>query len=315
VGAMGNLAPLQRVEAVRRFSRFYTRKIGVLHEGLLGSPLSLTEGRVLYELAHREPTLAVTLAAELGLDSGYLSRILAAFEKRGLVEKRPSEKDGRQVILALTGHGREIFAVINARSHDEIAAMLGRLNETDQVRLVAALETAESLLGGERKLGAPNYILRLHEPGDIGWIVHRHGVLYAKEYGLDMRFEAFVARIAADFIDHFDARRERCWIADRDGEIVGSVLLVKDSEEIAKLRLLFVEPKARGRGIGSRLVGECLGFARRTGYREVTLWTNDVLVSARRIYEAAGFRLVREEPHHSFGRDLVGQYWELQLTR
>jgi DNA-binding MarR family transcriptional regulator/GNAT superfamily N-acetyltransferase len=312
---MGNLAPLERVEAVRRFSRFYTRKIGVLHEGLLGSPLSLTEGRVLYELAQREPTLAVTLATELGLDSGYLSRILGAFEKRGLIEKRPSEKDGRQVILALTDHGRELFAIINSRSHDEIAAMLERLHENDQARLVAALETAESLLGGGGKPGEPNYILRSHEPGDIGWIIHRHGVLYAEEYGLDMHFEALVGRVAADFIDNFDARRERCWIAERDGEIVGSVLLVKDSEEIAKLRLLYVEPKARGLGIGSRLVGECLGFARRTGYRKVTLWTNDILVSARRIYEAAGFRLVREEPHHSFGRDLVGQYWELQLTR
>jgi DNA-binding MarR family transcriptional regulator/GNAT superfamily N-acetyltransferase len=305
----------ERVAAVRRFNRFYTSKIGVLHEGLLGSPLSLTEGRVLYELAQREPTRAAILAAELALDPGYLSRILGAFEKRGLVEKRPSEKDGRQVVLALTDRGREMFATINARSRDEIAAMLDELSGTDQARLVTALETAESLLGGGRKLAEPNYILRPHEPGDIGWIIHRHGVLYAEEYGLDTRFEALVARIAAAFIENFDAQRERCWIAERGGEISGSVLLVKESEEIAKLRLLYVEPKARGLGVGRRLVDECIGFARRTGYSKITLWTNDVLVSARRIYEAAGFRLAREEPHQSFGRDLVGQYWELQLAR
>jgi GNAT superfamily N-acetyltransferase len=257
--------------------------------------------------------MAAAVAAELGLDAGYLSRILGAFEKRGLLQKRPSGQDGRQFILVLTDRGREMFATINSRSHDEIAAMLERLSERD--RLVSALETAETLLGDARNPGEPNYVLRPHEPGDIGWIIHRHGVLYAEEHGLDMRFEALVARIAADFLDNFDARRERCWIAERDGEIAGSVLLVKDSEEIAKLRLLYVEPKARGLGIGRRLVRECLGSARRIGYRKITLWTNDVLVSARRIYEAAGFRLVREEPHHSLGRDLVGQYWELQLTR
>src|SRR5215831_560408 len=312
---MSYAVPSERVDTVRRFNRFYTRNIGILQKGLLGCPLSLTEGRVLYELAQREPTMAATVATELGLDAGYLSRILGAFEKRGLVEKRASEQDGRQSILILTDRGREMFATINSRSHDEIAAMLERLSEKDQTRLVSALETAETLLGGARDPGEPNYVLRPHEPGDIGWIVHRHGVLYAEEYGLDMRFEALVARIAADFLDNFDARRERCWIAERDGEIAGSVLLVKDSEEIAKLRLLYVEPKARRLGIGRRLVQECLGFARRSGYRKIMLWTNDVLVSASRIYEAAGFRLVREEPHRSFGRDMVGQYWELQLTR
>ena len=307
--------PGERVDSVRRFNRFYTRNIGILQKGLLGSPLSLTEGRVLYELAQREPTMAATVATELGLDAGYLSRILGAFEKRRLLEKRPSEQDGRQFILVLTDRGREMFATINSRSHDEIAAMLERLSEKDQTRLVSALETAETLLGGARDPGEPHFVLRPHEPGDIGWIIHRHGVLYAEEYGLDMRFEALIARIAADFLDDFDARREHCWIAEREGEIAGSVLLVKDSEENAKLRLLYVEPKARGLGIGRRLVQECLGFARRTDYRKITLWTNDVLVSAGRIYGAAGFRLVREEPHHSFGRDMVGQYWELQLTR
>jgi DNA-binding MarR family transcriptional regulator/GNAT superfamily N-acetyltransferase len=311
---MQSLAAEERVAAVRRFNRFYTRKIGVLHEGLLGSPLSLTEGRVLYELAQRAPTTASELAVELALDSGYLSRILSGFEKRGLVQRRPSAEDGRQVVLTLTDLGGEMFATINARSHEEIAALLGCLSEQDEARLVGALETVEALLEDRRGAGAPAYILRPHQPGDIGWIIHRHGVLYAEEYGLDETFEALVAKIAAAFIENFDHRRERCWIAERDGGIVGSAFLVKEGEQIAKLRLLYVEPKARRLGIGSRLVAECVGFARRGGYRKLTLWTNDVLVSARRIYEAAGFSLVREEPHHNFGHDLVGQYWELPLN-
>ena len=277
---MGGAELDEQVEAVRRFSRFYTRRIGVLHEGLLGSSLSLTEGRVLYELAQREPATATALADELGLDSGYLSRILNGFGKRGLITRRASEKDGRQFILALTDQGREMFAAIDARSHDEVAAMLRELDGADQSRLVAAFETVERLLGGGRKPGQPCYILRPHQPGDMGWIIHRHGVLYAEEYGWDESFEALVARVAATFIDNFDVRRERCWIAERDGEIAGSVLLVKDGDEIAKLRLLYVEPKARGLAIGRRLVDECIGFARRTGYRKITLWTNDVLVSA-----------------------------------
>jgi DNA-binding MarR family transcriptional regulator/GNAT superfamily N-acetyltransferase len=303
----------ERVVAVRRFNRFYTRKIGVLHEGLLGSPMSLTEGRVLYELAQRGSATASQLAGELALDSGYLSRILAGFEKRGMLEKRPSAEDARQLILGLTDQGREMFATIDARSHEEIAELLRPISDTDQARLITALATVETVLGGAQKAGAPSYILRTHQPGDIGWIIHRHAVLYAEEYGWDETFEALVAKIAAAFIENFDHRRERCWIAERDGEIVGSVLLVKDTAEVAKLRLLYVEPKARGLGVGSRLVAECIGFARRSGYRRLTLWTNDILVSARRIYEAAGFSLVREEPHHSFGRDLVGQYWELPL--
>jgi DNA-binding MarR family transcriptional regulator/GNAT superfamily N-acetyltransferase len=304
----------ERVVAVRRFNRFYTRKIGVLHEGLLGSPMSLTEGRVLYELAQRGSATASQLAGELALDSGYLSRILAGFEKRGMLEKRPSAEDARQLILGLTDQGREMFATIDARSHEEIAELLRPISDTDQARLITALATVETVLGGAQKAGAPSYILRTHQPGDIGWIIHRHAVLYAEEYGWDETFEALVAKIAAAFIENFDHRRERCWIAERDGEIVGSVLLVKDTPEVAKLRLLYVEPKARGLGVGSRLVAECIGFARRSGYRRLTLWTNDILVSARRIYEAAGFSLVGEEPHHSFGRDLVGQYWELPLT-
>jgi DNA-binding MarR family transcriptional regulator/GNAT superfamily N-acetyltransferase len=301
------------VASVRRFSRFYTRKIGVLHEGLLGSQLSLTEGRVIWELAQRERATASELAAELGLDTGYLSRILGGFEKRGLIDRRPSERDGRQVLIALTEAGRALYATIDTRSREAVAALLGELDRADQHRLVAALETAEQLLGQGRKPAAPSYMLRSHQPGDIGWIIHRHGVLYGEEYGLDQTFEALVARIAAGFIENFDAARERCWLAERDGAIVGSVLLVKESDEVGKLRLLYVEPAARGLGIGSRLVSECIRFARQARYRKITLWTNDVLVSARRIYQAAGFHLVSEEPHRSFGRDLVGQFWELPL--
>jgi DNA-binding MarR family transcriptional regulator/GNAT superfamily N-acetyltransferase len=301
------------VASVRRFSRFYTRKIGVLHEGLLGSQLSLTEGRVIWELAQRERATASELAAELGLDTGYLSRILGGFEKRGLIDRRPSERDGRQVVIALTETGRALYATIDTRSREAVAALLGELDGADQHRLVAALETAEQLLGQGRKPAAPSYMLRSHQPGDIGWIIHRHGVLYGEEYGLDQTFEALVARIAAGFIENFDITRERCWLAERDGAIVGSVLLVKESDEVGKLRLLYVEPAARGLGIGSRLVGECIRFARQARYRKITLWTNDVLVSARRIYQAAGFHLVSEEPHRSFGRDLVGQFWELPL--
>ncbi len=303
-----------RVAIVRRFSRFYTRKIGVLHEGLLGSPLSLAEGRVIWELAQRVRATASELAAELGLDSGYLSRILAGFEGRGLIERRPSERDGRRVVIALSEAGQALYATIDAHSREAVAAMLGELDGADQVQLVAALDTAERLLAPGRKSGGPAYILRPHQPGDIGWIIHRHGALYAEEYGLDMTFEALVARIAAGFIENFDAARERCWIAECQGAVAGAVLLVKESEEVAKLRLLYVEPGARGLGIGSRLVAECIRFARQRRYRKITLWTNDVLVSARHIYQAAGFRLVREEPHRSFGRDLVGQFWELPLN-
>jgi DNA-binding MarR family transcriptional regulator/N-acetylglutamate synthase-like GNAT family acetyltransferase len=303
----------KRVAIVRRFSRFYTRKIGVLHEGLLGSPLSLAEGRVIWELAQRVRATASELAAELGLDTGYLSRILAGFEGRGLIERRPSERDGRRVMIALSEAGQALYATIDARSREAVGAMLGELDGADQVQLVAALETAERVLAPGRNGGGPAYILRPHQPGDIGWIIHRHGALYAEEVGLDMTFEALVARIAAGFIENFDAARERCWIAECQGAVAGAVLLVKESEEVAKLRMLYVEPRARGLGIGSRLVAECIRFARQRRYRKITLWTNDVLVSARHIYQAAGFRLVREEPHRSFGRDLVGQFWELPL--
>ncbi len=302
----------QCVEAVRRFNRFYTRQIGVLRDGLLSSPFSLAEARVLYELAHREKPAASELGRELGLDAGYLSRILRGFEKRGLIEKGPSETDGRQSLLWLTEQGREAFALLNARSRDEIGAMLSGLPTAQQDRLTEAMRTIESLLGIPPEQKA-SYLLRPPQPGDMGWVVNRHGVLYAREYGWDERFEALVAEIVATFIRNYDPKRERCWIAEKDGENVGSVFLVASSKTVAKLRLLLVEPKARGLGIGARLVGECVRFARQADYRKITLWTNDVLYAARHIYEAAGFRLVHEEPHHSFGHDLNGQTWELKL--
>jgi DNA-binding MarR family transcriptional regulator/GNAT superfamily N-acetyltransferase len=311
---MANADFAARVQAVRRFSRFYTRRIGVLHEGLLGSSLSLTEGRVIYELAQCEATTAARLAGTLDLDAGYLSRILRGFEERGLIERHPSPTDARQNVISLTAAGREAFATIDARSHAEIGAMLEKLSPADQRRLVAALDIAATLLGDDSRPDPKiPYLLRPHRPGDMGWVVHRHGVLYAQEYGLDERFEALVAEIVAGFIQGFDARREHCWIAERDGAVIGSVFLVRDTDEIAKLRLLYVDPEARGLGIGRRLVQECIRFARQAGYGRITLWTNDVLVAARRLYQEAGFRLVKAEPHHSFGRDLVGENWELEL--
>ncbi len=302
----------RRVGAVRRFNRFWTRQIGVLQDGYLESPFSLTEVRVLYEFAHREETTASELSKELGLDAGYLSRILRGFEERGLIGKKSSEADGRRSILWLTEQGREAFATLDTRSHDEVGVMLGGLSPAEQGRLVEAMRTIEGLLSDQPELKVP-YLLRPHQPGDMGWIVHRHGVLYAREYGWDERFEALIAEIVAEFIQQYDPKRERCWIAERDGEIVGSVFLVKQSEEVAKLRLLLVEPSVRGLGIGRRLVQECVRFAKQAGYGKITLWTNDVLRAARRIYEEAGFRIVHEEPHHSFGHDLVGQTWELEL--
>ena len=302
----------KRVDAVRRFNRFYTKQIGVLHEGLLGSQFSLTEVRVLYELAQRKKPTATELGNELGLDPGYLSRVLRGFEKRGLVEKTPSKADGRQNLLSLTERGRKTFAPLNARSHEEVAALLGTLSAVEQSRLVGAMHTIERLLGARPEPKVP-YLLRPQQAGDMGWVIHRHGALYAQEYGWDETFEALVGEIAAKFIKEFDPKRERCWIAERDGEIVGSVFLVKKSARVAKLRLMYVEPKTRGLGIGSRMVEECIRFAGNVGYRKITLWTNSVLVAARHIYKKAGFRLVAEEPHHSFGHDLVGETWELKL--
>lgn len=302
----------RRAEAVRSFNRFYTRQIGVLREGLLRSEFSLAEVRVLREMSLREAATASEVGRELGLDAGYLSRIVRGFEGRGLVSRAPSPSDGRQSLLSLTPEGRAVFARLDADAHAEAAAMLEGLSPQEQERLLAAMHTVQDLLGGRPEPRVP-YLLRPHGPGDVGWVVQRHGALYAAEYGWDATFEALVAEIGAGFLRTFDPRRERCWIAERDGENVGSVFLVRGTDEVAKLRLLLVEPSARGLGIGRRLVEECVRFARQAGYRRITLWTNDVLVAARRIYEAAGFRLENEEPHHSFGHDLVGQTWEREL--
>jgi DNA-binding MarR family transcriptional regulator/GNAT superfamily N-acetyltransferase len=301
-----------RVEAIRRFNRLFTRRIGVLREGLLHSSYSLTEARVLFELANREELSASELVRELGLDPGYMSRTLGGLERQGLVEKVRSETDGRRRILSLTAEGEEAFKVLDRRSREEVSEMLGGLSEEEQRRLLEAMRTIEGIFEKGLKFSEP-FVLRPHEPGDMGWVVHRHGVLYAGEYGWDERFEALVARIVADFIDGFDPKKERCWIAEMGGERVGCVFVVKVSDTVAKLRLLLVEPEARGVGLGSRLVQECIRFARNRGYEKLTLWTNSVLDAARHIYEEHGFVLVEEEEHHSFGHDLVGQNWELAL--
>ena len=306
-----NLPTDDRVEKVRGFNRFYTRHIGLLNEGLLDSEYSLTEVRVLYELAHRVPMTAAALGQELGLDPGYLSRILKKFDGRKLLRKSRSEDDRRQVFLSLTDAGHAAFEPLNQASADQIGAMLSKLSSAEQERLVHAMSVVERLIGGSAR--QVPYTLRPHRVGDVGWIAHRQGLLYAQEYGWDETFEALVAEIAAAFVRNFDPERERCWIAERDGEIVGSVFLVRHSDEVAKLRLLYVEPSARGLGLGRRLVDECIAFSRAKEYRTLTLWTNDVLVAARGIYKATGFRLVKEEAHHSFGKDLVGQTWNFDL--
>jgi len=302
----------ERVGVVRQFNRFFTRQIGVLREGLLHSPYTLTEARILFELGHRDHVTASDLCRELGLDAGYLSRILARLEQQGLLEKVRPDNDARQRLLRLTSDGRNAFALLNQRSLDEVSEMLNELSEEEQQRLLKAMQTIESILTKGLKYSEP-FFLRSHEPGDMGWVTHRHGALYAQEYGWDEHFEALVAQIVADFINNYNPERERCWIAEMDGEIVGSVFVVQGSETVAKLRLLLVEPKARGLGLGTRLVEECIRFARRRGYQKLMLWTNSVLLEARHIYKKTGFELIAEDAHHSFGHDLIGETWELVL--
>ena len=301
------------VAAMRHFTRFYTRQIGALEERLLDSPFSLTESRVLYELANRSKPTATELARDLGLDPGYLSRILRSFASRGLIARTPSQTDGRQNEIALTNGGRAAFVPLDRRSRDLVAGMLQKVGEPERQRLVRGMRAIEALLGGKRENRA--YVLRPPRPGDMGWVVSRHGALYSEEYGWNVALEALVSEVVAEFVRNFDAARERCWIADIDGEPVGSIFLVRHSDQIAKLRLLLVEPHARGMGIGAALIDACVGFARDAGYRSVVLWTNDSLVDARRLYERAGFELVNEGAHHSFGRDLVEQTWRLELGR
>ena len=311
--------PDERIAALRAFNRFYTRRIGVLHEGLLDSRFSLAESRLLWELAHCEHTTATQLAQALDLDAGYLSRLLRGFKERGLIKAIRSSIDARQTHLSISAAGRRAFAPLDRRSQAEVSALLDTLSDTQQQELLAAMARIETLLGGRPRSGA--FVLRAHRPGDIGWVVSRHGALYAQEYGWDLHFEALVAQIAARFIEQFDASREACWIAEREGQRIGCAFLVRCRDQTtqavepgtAQLRMLLVEPSARGLGLGVALVTECERFARQAGYRRIRLWTNSVLLAARGIYERAGYRLLASEPHHSFGHALVGETWELEL--
>ncbi|MGV7215429.1 bifunctional helix-turn-helix transcriptional regulator/GNAT family N-acetyltransferase [Bradyrhizobium sp. UFLA05-112] len=310
----GSAGPVSddQVEAVRAFNRFYTRKLGVLDQQLLKTPFSLSEARVLYELAHGGERSAKEIGIELGLDPGYLSRIVQNFDEAGLIARKPLPTDRRQYQLSLTAKGRQAFARLERSSQEDVAAMLRPLTETDRKRLTGAMDTVERLLAMPRAEPAPA-ILRDPRPGDMGWVVQSHGALYASEYGFDSGFEALVAEIVAKYMTSYDASRERCWIADIEGRPVGSVFLVKASDDVAKLRLLLLDPVARGRGLGQRLVAECVSFARACGYRRMTLWTQSILVGARKIYQDAGFKLVASEPHRSFGQNLTGETWERDL--
>lgn len=299
-----------RIEAVRAFNRFYTRLIGVVQEGYLQSRFSLTEARVLYELAHTDGLTASQIGAALDLDAGYLSRMLRSFEQNGLLTRGVSETDKRQTILALTAAGRAAFAPLDQRSRQRIGALLSALPEPAQETVIGGMQTITRLLSDD---AMRDWTSRPPAPGDIGWVIERHGALYAAEYGFDHRFEALVAQVAGAFLHQHDPSRECAWIAHRNGIRLGSVLLVRKTDDIGKLRLLLVEPSARGLGIGKRLVEDCIGFARQAGYRRMTLWTNDILVAARNIYRAAGFRLVSSAPHSDFGPPMVGEEWELEL--
>ncbi len=300
-----------RISAVRAFNRFYTRQLGLLGQRLLESPFSLSEARVLYELAHRDSVAAKEIGAELDLDPGYLSRIVQKFADDGLISRKPLPEDRRQQQLNLTAKGRQAFARLDRSSQEEVAKTLRGMSEGEQRRLTVAMATVENLLGAPRPRAAAT--LREPRPGDMGWVVQSHGGRYASEYGFDSSFEALVAEIAAQFLRSFDASRERCWIAELDGAPVGSVFLVRHDDAVAKLRLLLVEPAGRGHGLGKRLVGECIGFARACGYRKITLWTQSILTAARKIYQDAGFVLVASEPHRSFGQNLIGETWQMEL--
>jgi DNA-binding MarR family transcriptional regulator/N-acetylglutamate synthase-like GNAT family acetyltransferase len=304
-----------QIDDVRRFNRFYTKHLGLLRRGIHDTPFTLSEARVLYELAQRGDATASDVADVLGMDAGYLSRLLKRFDARRLITRRTATEDGRRIRLALAERGRKAFRDLDAMSHRQVESVLEALSARDRHRLTNAMAVIERILSAASdEAGAP-YHLRCHRHGDLGWMVERHGAVYAQEYGWNHEFEALAAEVAATFLRNFDASRERSWIAERTGERAGCVLLIQRPGRpgVAQLRCLFVEPWARGLGIGRRLVGECTAFARQVGYTRIVLWTNSVLVSARRLYEAEGYVLVNEEPHHSFGADLVGQTWELEL--
>jgi DNA-binding MarR family transcriptional regulator/N-acetylglutamate synthase-like GNAT family acetyltransferase len=319
VGAASAVSAVSAVRAVRAFNRFYTRTIGVLGDHLLGSPYSLSEMRVLYELAHRAAPTATDLGRDLGMDAGYLSRVLRRFEARGLIARTAAKADARRSHLRLTARGRAAFAPLDRQAKAEVAALLGPLVPAARARVVDAMRAIERTLSPRPAATAPGadpYTLRPHTAGDMGWVVHRHGVLYWDEWRYNDEFEALVARICADFLDHLDPARERCWIAERDGVIIGCVFLVAQSKTVAKLRLLLVEPSARGLGLGRRLVDECIAFARNAGYRKLTLWTQSELTAARRIYKSAGFARVKQHKHDAFGRrGLIAETWDLDLSR
>jgi DNA-binding MarR family transcriptional regulator/GNAT superfamily N-acetyltransferase len=302
-----------RAETVREFNRYYTGRIGVLGDAHLGSDFSLTEVRVLYELAHRHKPTAAEIADALTLDRGYLSRTLRAFKRRGLITTTQSTADRRASHLALTAAGKKAFAPLDRRARRLMAGLLAPLSDGRQRRMLDAMQTIRSALDDQPDQSTEPFTLRTHKPGDMGWVVLRHGELYSREYGWDERFEAIVARVVADFVDHFDPARERCWIAERGGERVGSIFIVAKSKTVAKLRLLLVEPSARGLGIGERLVDEVIAFGRQAGYRKILLWTQSDLTSARRIYAAKGFALIAEEGHELFGSNLTAETWELKL--
>lgn len=304
-------AVFDQVEAMRRFNRFYTQKIGLLEGSRLYDPFSLAETRVLYELFHRDRVTASDLVRDLGMDAGYLSRMLGRFQKQGFVSRKPAPEDARQSLLQLTAAGRRAFDPQQEVSRRVLRPLVERLSEDDRAALTGAMDTITRLLGDEPAQDA--ITIRTHRPGDIGWIVAAHGRLYAQEYGWDSSFEQMVAEIAAQFLKDYDPAFEVCFIAEMNGRPVGSAVVVRKSAEVAKLRLVIIDPKARGRGLGHRLVGDCIGFARARGYRTMTLWTNSILLAARAIYMKAGFRLVHSEPHPSFGQNLVGETWELTL--
>jgi len=301
-----------QIAAVRGFSRFYTHKLGIIEPKLLDSPWTLQEARIIYEIALHAPCTATDLVRSLGLDAGFLSRTLQALQRRQIVARKPSQSDRRANELLLTAKGRAAFAELDNRSHREVAALLGGLDDDSRARVVGAMTAIEQALQPPAQKPA-GFLLRSHRPGDIGWVVSRHGAVYAQEYGWDISFEALVAEITAQFLRGFDARHEHCWIAEVDGEPVGSIFLVRGSDEVAKLRLLLVEKKARGLGVGRALVEQCIRFAKESGYSSITLWTQSILVAARGIYQRAGFERVKEEPHHSFGVDLIGETWDMKF--
>ena len=305
-----SIPPADRVAAIRAFNRFYTRQIGVVGGGYLQTDLSLTEARVLYELAQTDDLTASQIGTGLGLDAGYLSRLLRRFQQEGWLERHASATDRRQANLSLTEAGRAAFAPLDSGARQAVAAMLTTLPAPEQERLVDAMRTVMTLLSRTR---SRDWVARPPSPGDIGWVIQRHAAIYAEEFGFDHRFEALVADVASSFLKDNDPAYERAWIAEQSGVRLGSIFLVRKSPEIAKLRLLLVEPSARGLGVGKGLVEECLTFARAAGYRRVTLWTNEILVAARGIYRAAGFRIIGTEPHSDFGPPMVGEEWELIL--